>query len=196
RPRPLLRLLRRLREYLQEAEVLLAVIRALLLDPLVVTALHELAAVERDGLLVGADGRVLLARAARRVALGGEAVELLGVNAVGELRVQLIIAVAVEEEVLLQGLVAVERLAYVRDGRVEVLLHRAGVRLAPEGVNDRVLRGAAVAARGDEAEDVARAPRHPGVGRERARGVAEDFDRAEQTDRQVCRRPLPDDDRR
>src|SRR5205823_2461083 len=146
--------------------------------------------------LVSRDERLLLARAARRVALAGEAVELFGVHVVGEFRVELIVAVAVEQEVLLQGLVAVQRLAYVRDGRVEVLLDGAEVRLAPEGVNDRVLRDAAVATRRDEAEYVARAPRHPRVGRERARGVAEDFDSAEHVYRQVCRRPLGDDEGR
>src|SRR5437588_4409408 len=69
-------------------------------------------------------------------------------------------------------------------------LHGAEVRLAPEGVYDRVFGDAAVASRRDEAEYVARAPRHPRVGRERARGVAEDFDSAEHVHRQVCLRPL------
>src|SRR5207237_10881405 len=104
--------------------------------------------------------------------------------------------VAVEQKVLFQRLVTVQGLSYVRDGRVEIFLHGAEVRLAPEGVYDRVLRDAAVASRRDEAEYVARAPRHPRVGRERARGVAEDFDSAEHVYRQVCRRALRDDEGR
>src|SRR3712207_8796829 len=55
--------------------------------------------------------------------------------------------------------------------------------VAPERVNQRVLRGAAVLARGDEAEDVAGALARPGVGGERARGGAGNLDEAEHVER-------------
>ena len=64
---------------------MLAVVGALLLGPLVVAALHELATVERDGLLVSLDEAFGVARAAGGIALADEPVELLRVDAVGEL---------------------------------------------------------------------------------------------------------------
>src|SRR5579885_414979 len=127
RARPLLRFLRRLREDFEKPEVLFAIVRTLLLGPLVVRPLHELAEVERRRLLVCLDEGFGVARAPRGVPFSDEPVELFGINLVRELRVELIVAVAVEQEILFQRLVAVERLPYVRDGRVKILLDRAEV---------------------------------------------------------------------
>ncbi len=54
--------------------------------------------------------------------------------------VQLVVAISIEQEVLLQRLITVERLAYVRDGRVEILFHHFEICLAPEGIDDLIFR--------------------------------------------------------
>src|SRR5205085_1718777 len=153
--------------------------------PLVVSPLHEIAAIERARLLVQLDLSFMFTATARRLGLCDQTVELFRINAVGKILTEQIIAVAVEQEVLSERLPTIERLAYVRDGRMEILLDRIEIRLAPERVNDRVLGGAAMTARGDEAEYVARTFGRPSIGGERARRVAENLDGAEHLDGQI-----------
>src|SRR5262245_46625468 len=168
--------------------ILLVVIRPLFFSPLVVATAHKFAPAEFDRGLIARDATILLSGAASRVAFGHKAVELLDVNRIRKIRIEQVIAVAIEEEVLFEWLIAVKRLANVRHRRVKILGDDVEIRLAPESVDDRIFGGATVSPGGDEAKDVVRPPGRPGVNCERTTRVAEDFDVAEQIDRQIGER--------
>src|SRR5262249_16288976 len=124
---------------------------------------------------VASDAAFLISGAASRIAFGHKAIELLDVNRVRKIRIEQVIAVTIEKEVLFERLIAVERLANVRHRRVKILGDAVEIHRAPKGVNDRMFRRAAVSAGGNETEDVVRPPGRPGVCRERTLRVTEDF---------------------
>src|SRR5262247_353157 len=169
----------------EHVKILFVVIRPLFFNPLVIATAHKLAPVEFDRGLVAREATILLSGAASRVAFRRKAVELLDVNRVSEIRIEQVIAVTVEEEVLFEWLIAVERLADVRHRRVKILGDDVEIRLAPKSVNDRIFGGAALSPGSDETEDVVRPPGRPGIGRERTFRVTEDFNMTEQIDRQI-----------
>src|SRR5262245_52679942 len=169
-------------------QILFVVIRLLFLNPLVIATAHKLAPVEFYRGLIARDATILFSGAASRVAFRRKAIELLDVNRVRKIRIEQVIAVTIEEEVLFERLIAVERLANMRHRRVKILGDDVEIHLAPESVNNRIFGGAAVSPGGDEAKDVVRPPGRPGVNCERTTRVAEDFDVAEQIDRQIGER--------
>ena len=77
----------------------------------------------------------------------------------------------------------------MRDRRVKVLFDRLKIFVSPERVDDRILSGAVMTPRNNEAEDVAGASCRPGVGGKRPRRIAEDLYRSEHVDSQIDQRP-------
>src|SRR5262245_42403604 len=169
----------------EHMQVLLVVIEPLFFNPLVIATAHKLAPVEFDCGLIARDATVLFSGAASSVAFGHKAIELLDVNRARKIRIEQVIAVTIEKEILFEQLIAVQRLADVRHSRVKILGDDVEIRLAPESVNNRIFGGAAVSPGGDETEDVVRPPGRPGVGCERTLRVTENFDVTEQIDRQI-----------
>jgi len=105
----------------EHVKILFVVIGPLFFNPLVIATAHKLAPVGFDRSLEARDATILLSGAASRVAFRRKAVELLDVNRVGKIRIEQIIAVTIQKEVLFEWLIAVERLADVR--------HRAAAQL-------------------------------------------------------------------
>src|SRR5215510_9606137 len=169
----------------EHVQILLVVIRPLFLNPLVIATAHKLSPVEFDRGLIASDATILLSGAASRVAFRRKAIKFLDVNRVREIRIERVIAVTIEEEVLFERLIAVERLANVRHRRVKILGHDVEIRLAPESVDNRVFGGATMPPGGDEAKDVVRPLGRPSVGREWPLWITEDFNVTEQSDRQI-----------
>ncbi len=167
---------------------MLSIVRALLIDPGFIAALHEFATINRDRRFVTGNTAVKVALAPRGLSLGNQAIEFLSVDAVREFRIKLVIAVAIDKKVLLQRLIAVKRFTNVRHRGVKIFVHALEICFAPERVDDCVLRRAMVAARSDEAQNVARAPRGPGVRRERPRLIPDNFDRPEHFDAEINQR--------
>src|SRR5262249_39007969 len=159
----------------EHVQILLMVIRPLFFNPIVIATVHKLATIEFDRRFVMSDATILLSGAASRVAFRHQAVELLNVNRVRELRIEQVITITIEQKVLLERLIAVERLANVRHCRVKILGHDVEIRLAPENVDNRVFGGAARSPGSDEEKDVVRPPSRPGVGCEGPLRVTEDF---------------------
>src|SRR5262245_10189817 len=164
RARPFLLLLGYRGQRFQHAEVLLPIVRALFIDPWLVSSRHELTAIKQYRLLVAIDAAVVSAFTTSVLAIGNPPLESFGIDAIGKLRIQLVIAIAINDEVLFERLVAVERFANVRDGGMKILFNRRGVIFSPEGVDDCVFWRAMVASRNDVTQDVARAPRGPRIG--------------------------------
>src|SRR5262245_29467479 len=169
----------------EHVQILLVVIRPLFFNPLIIATAHKFAPVEFDCGLIARDATILLSGAASRVAFGHKAIELLDVNRVRKIRIEQVIAVSIEQEVLSEWLIAVKGLANVRNRRVKILGDDVEIRFAPESVDDRIFGGAMVSPGGDEAKDVVRPLSRPGVSCERTTRVTEDFDVAEQIDRQI-----------
>ena len=93
-----------------------------------------------------------------QLGVGEAAVELFGVDQERQFGVELVRTVAKDNEILLERLPAVQCLADVRDGRVEILFDDRRVFLGPEGIDKNVLCDASILARRDIAENVARPP--------------------------------------
>ena len=123
RARPVSFLFRYSGQRFEHAQILLAIIRALLIDPVFIAALHEFAAIKRDRLFVTSNAAVKVALAPRGLAVGDQPIEFLRLDAVRKFRIKLVIAVAIDEKVLLERLIAVERLANVRHRGVKILFH-------------------------------------------------------------------------
>src|SRR5260370_28414891 len=157
RARPLFVFLRDSGQRLQLPQVLFAIIRALLLHPGLITALHKLASIKRGRPLVTVDTFIKLARAPGSLAIGNQPLELFRIDAVVEIRVQLIVAFAINEKVLFQRLVAVKAFADVRNRWLEILLHDFLLSITPECIDNRTFRSASMPAQGYEAENVSRA---------------------------------------
>src|SRR2546425_5569692 len=100
-------------ERFQQSQILFAVIGALLLDPLLITSLHKLAPVKRQRSIKGSDTVFKLSRPPRIFTFGQQLVELFDVDAVRKLRIELVVAVTVKQEVLFEWLVTIQGLAYV-----------------------------------------------------------------------------------
>src|SRR5438067_2827712 len=100
RSHPILLAFRHSRQRFEHAQKLFAIIRALLLYPIVVTALHEVAAIKHDGLFITVDAAIEIAGATARFPVSNQPVENFHVNAVRELRIELILAISISDEVL------------------------------------------------------------------------------------------------
>src|SRR5262249_49792602 len=90
----------------EHVQIPLVVIRPLFFNPLVIATAHKLAPVEFDCGLIASDATVLLSGSASRVAFGYQAVEFLDVNRVCKIRIEQVIAVTIEKEVLFERLIA------------------------------------------------------------------------------------------
>src|SRR5687767_11976432 len=97
-------------EYVQ---ILFVIIRPLFFHPLVITSAHKLTTVEFNRGFVASETTVLVPGAAGRVAFPHKTIEFLYVNRVREIRVEYVIAVTIEKEVLFERLIVIERLADV-----------------------------------------------------------------------------------
>src|SRR3954471_23336585 len=104
------------RERLEHPQILLAIVRPLVFDPIIVASLQELAAVKTDRLFVETDATFEITLAPRTFTIGNEPIKLFGVDAVRKFRAQLVLTIAISQKVLLQGLVAVQCLANVGHG--------------------------------------------------------------------------------
>src|SRR5262249_16716044 len=182
---PFLLAKRRQGQSLEHVQILLMVIRPLFFNPIVIATVHKLATIKFDRRFVMSDATILLSGAASRVALRHQTVELLNVDRVRELRIEQVITITIEEEILFERLIAVERLADVRHRRVKILGNDLEIRLAPESIDNRVFGGATMPPGGDEAKDVVRPLGRPSVGREWPLWITEDFNVTEQSDRQI-----------
>src|SRR5215510_15162672 len=87
--------------------ILLVVIRPLFINPLVIATAHKLSPVEFDCGLIASDATILLSGAASRVAFRCKAIKFLDVNRVSKIRIEQVIAVTIEKEVLFERLIAV-----------------------------------------------------------------------------------------
>src|ERR1700704_1766484 len=107
RTRPFLLLLRHTRQGFEHPQVLLTIVRALFLDPGVVAALHKLAAIEPDRLFVAANAKIKVTFATGGFAICNQLIDLFSIDAVREFRIELIIAIAIDDKILLERLIAV-----------------------------------------------------------------------------------------
>src|SRR6185436_16894876 len=104
-------------------------------------------------------------------------VEFLYVDLVRKLRVELVFPIPVTEKILLQRLIAVERLADVRHRRMKVFFDYLQIDIAPKSVDNCILGRATVRARGNKAKNLSSAPRRPRIGSERTGPIAKDLHR-------------------
>ena len=92
---PVLRFLGDGRQGLKQLQILQTIVRPLFINPGIVTALHELAAIKRHGGLITFDALVKLARPACSFPFGQQPIKLIDIDAVGKLRIQQIVPFAI-----------------------------------------------------------------------------------------------------
>src|SRR5260370_31807390 len=102
---------------------MLTIVSALFFAPGVIPAFHELAAIERDRLFICANAPIKVTFAAGGPARRNQLIELFRVDAIRELRIELIVAIAIDDEIFLVGVVSVLSFPNFRDRRMKVLFY-------------------------------------------------------------------------